>query len=222
VRHEQAWKTRAPASYEFTLTYGSMIGLRYARIRVIDSKVASVSPVEGEHYLLPNIDKAVTVDGVFKLVRTDQERADAVKVTYDETWGFPAQVSVDAITGAIDDEYGYSVGQFIALSGRLPAPKLTLDTAGATCRYPHVAKGPMRRVMFMKISGTGQGDLRITDARGRDLIDPLTVSPGVLEPRLRPATGTSSIPRFGRLRLSAGKAVFVDNRYGLSPNVGRC
>jgi hypothetical protein len=87
-----------------------MIGLRYARIRVIDSKVASASPVEGEHYLLPNIDKAVTVDGVFKLVRTDQERADAVKVTYDETWGFPAQVSVDAIKGAIDDEYGYSVG----------------------------------------------------------------------------------------------------------------
>jgi hypothetical protein len=222
MEHEQSWRKMAPSSYEFTLVYGSMIGVRYARIRVVDSKVVSASPVEGEQRLLQNTDKAVTVDGVFDRVRRDQKRADEVKVTYDDTWGFPANVSVDAIKRAIDDEYGYGVQQFIALSGDLPTPKLTLDTALATCRSPHVPKGAIRRVFFMKVGGTGQGDLRITDSRGRDLIDPLKVSPGEIEPRLRPAMGTTAIPSVGRVRLSAGRTVFIDSSYRLSPNTGRC
>jgi hypothetical protein len=220
--HRLIWEDREPSAYEFTLTYTSMIGARSALIRVTDGKVMSASPVEGDPPFHSSFDKGVAIDGVYELLRGDLGSADKVGVTYDSTWGFPAEVSVDEESGGVDDEHGYSVRQFIALSGDLPTPKLTLDSAEVTCRMPVVLKSAPRRVFSMKIGGTGQGELRITDSAGRDLVARRKVSTGQIEPLLRPARGTTALPKVARLRLTAGSTVFVDATYALAPKAGRC
>jgi hypothetical protein len=111
TEHEQTWEGKEPSAYAFTLRYGSMIGSRSARVRVADGRVVSVSRVRGEQPFR-DFDKAVTVDGVFDLVRADLRRADHVRVTYDPTWGFPASVAVDEMSNAIDDEHGYAISDF--------------------------------------------------------------------------------------------------------------
>lgn len=116
TEHRQRWVRGAPTAYEFTLTYGSMVGTRSARIRVADGRVVSASPVEGQARFLPDSDKALTVDGVFDLLSSDMRRADRVRVTYSDTWGFPAGTSVDLDSQVIDEEYSYGVNDFVVLS----------------------------------------------------------------------------------------------------------
>lgn len=220
--HREAWQRHAPDSYVFTLTYGSMIGVRSERIHVKQGRVVSTEAVEGIREFLPQTDRALAVDGVFDLVSHDQDHADKVTVTYDDQWGFPASVSVDAIAGAVDDEYGYSIRQFIALSGDLPAPALELISGAGACRDPLLRGARLRRVFFMRLGGIGQAHLRIVDTRGRDLTDPVDVSQGELEPPLHPARGTSAVPAVGRVLVTSGSTVLVDEQHRLTPSGGRC
>jgi len=54
-----------------------------------------------------------TIDRVFLKLEADQTGdADEVAVTYDPTYGFPANVAVDYIKEAVDDEISYQVSNF--------------------------------------------------------------------------------------------------------------
>ncbi len=54
-----------------------------------------------------------TIDRVFLKLEADQTGdADEVAVTYDPTYGFPANVAVDYIKAAVDDEISYQVSNF--------------------------------------------------------------------------------------------------------------
>jgi hypothetical protein len=112
--YQQRWEKHAPRSYAFTLSYSSMIGGRFARVRVLDGKVVSSSAVGGKRPLLPGTDKVRTVDGVFAMLHRDVKTADKVDIGFNETWGFPENVSVDPKKNVIDEEYGYSIRQFVA------------------------------------------------------------------------------------------------------------
>ena len=57
-----------------------------------------------------------TIDRVFLKLEADQTgEADEVIVTFDSTYGFPANVAVDNIKEAIDDEISYQVSSFEVL-----------------------------------------------------------------------------------------------------------
>ncbi len=54
-----------------------------------------------------------TIDRVFLKLEADQTGdADEVIVTFDSTYGFPANVAVDNIKEAVDDEISYQVSNF--------------------------------------------------------------------------------------------------------------
>ena len=222
LQHRQAWREHAPRSYAFTFSAGGMAGDRSARLKVTDGRVVSFTQLDGDPFRFTGAHTPLTVDGVFDLALADMKHADKVTVVYDEDWEFPASVSVDELTRAIDDEHGYSIRQFVVLAGDRPTPSLELASAEATCRVPPGGKEVTRRVLFMRIEGSGQAELRVTDARGRDLIDPVTVSHGDVEPYLRPAPGTTSLPRVGRVRLTSGHTLLVDEKRALTPGNAHC
>lgn len=57
-----------------------------------------------------------TIDRVFLALEADQTGdADEVIVEYDPTYGFPANVAVDNIKEAIDDEISYQISNFEVL-----------------------------------------------------------------------------------------------------------
>ena len=57
-----------------------------------------------------------TIDRIFLKLEADQTGdADEVIVTFDSTYGFPANVAVDNIKEAIDDEISYQVSNFEVL-----------------------------------------------------------------------------------------------------------
>lgn len=110
------WESVEPVAYAFTYTAGSMIGPRQVRVSVRDGKVVS-SEVSAPPYLRLEL-KGRTVEAVFAELKDDQAKADEVKVTYDEVWGFPTTVSVDEIENAIDDEHGYGIKEFQVITPR--------------------------------------------------------------------------------------------------------
>ena len=58
-------------------------------------------------------DKYATIDRLFTELEADLNgKADAVTVTYDETYGFPTEVQIDFVQEAVDDELYLTLSNF--------------------------------------------------------------------------------------------------------------
>ncbi len=123
-RQRAAWDEQAVAHYRFTVTVQCFCPFANVPVtyEVLDGQVVntSVGPeVDLGGATLEQVTSMTgdfdTVEKLFVYVGRALNEADKVEVIYDETFGFPAQVSVDWIEMAVDDEFAFSVTGFEAL-----------------------------------------------------------------------------------------------------------
>ncbi|MBE7432578.1 MAG: hypothetical protein HS100_01545 [Anaerolineales bacterium] len=86
-------------------------------IEVENGEVVSITRVDGtpvdasdpnyEYYV-----RYATIDGLFDELNSEMMEAEEAIVTYDEQYGFPAEVSIDVIKLAMDDELSWRVTNF--------------------------------------------------------------------------------------------------------------
>ena len=88
-------------------------------IEVMDGKVVSMEYESGKEIDAPDLElfnKFSTIDRIFAEVEAGLAgAADEVKVTYDETYGFPVDITIDYVKEAIDDELYLTVSNFEVL-----------------------------------------------------------------------------------------------------------
>ena len=115
------WTQANITHYRFQLTVGCFCAFTQQMpltIEVKDGKIVSMTNNAGEAVaadMLATFDQYDTVERLFDFVEKAQKDAAEVKVDYDSTHGFPAQVSIDYIKNAMDDELSLSVTNFEAL-----------------------------------------------------------------------------------------------------------
>jgi hypothetical protein len=59
----------------------------------------------------PRADVPLTVDALFAVVDDALDTADKVEVRYDPALGYPAQIDIDRIRQAVDDEVSYTASE---------------------------------------------------------------------------------------------------------------
>ena len=122
------WQAANISHYRFDLALGCFCAFRQDMplvIEVKDGQVVSMEYQSGKEIEAGNLEyfqRFATIDKLLDEIANgfaDQgnvdsagKKADEIKVTYDETYGFPTQVSVDRIKEAIDDELGLTISNF--------------------------------------------------------------------------------------------------------------
>ena len=122
------WQAANISHYRFNLTLGCFCAFSQDMplvIEVKDGQVVSMKYQSGKEIEAGNLEyfqRFATMDKLFDEIAngfadkgnvdTAGQKADEVKVTYDETYGFPTQISIDRIKEAIDDELGLTISNF--------------------------------------------------------------------------------------------------------------
>ena len=123
-RNQQKWQDANIKHYQFQLNIGCFCAYRDqmpVTVEVQDGKVVSMTNANGDVLDESNpatefIVKYATVDAIFAELNTDEvKNADQVTVTYDATYGFPVDVSVDFSQQMADEELYLNVSGFEAL-----------------------------------------------------------------------------------------------------------
>jgi hypothetical protein len=121
-RNRALWESQNISHYRFQLQVGcfcAFMDLMPLSVEVRDGQVVSLldasgRPVPGDR--LEMLERYAGIDKLFELVdQAISGKADKVTVTYDPTYGFPTQVSIDYIKLAVDDELGLQVSNFEVL-----------------------------------------------------------------------------------------------------------
>ncbi|HKI55127.1 MAG TPA: DUF6174 domain-containing protein [Anaerolineales bacterium] len=120
-RNQQKWQDANIPNYRFTLNVGCFCAFRSqmpATVEVQDGEVVSIVGADGEtisttdplnEYVL----EYATIDRLFAELNSDSvQGADKLTVTYDPTYGFPSEISIDFIERAVDDELTITVSAF--------------------------------------------------------------------------------------------------------------
>lgn len=119
--NQKKWKDANITHYRFELTVGCFCPFRSQMpltVEVQNGEVVSMIDVNGETVSTADpmsefILKYATVDRLFSELETDSVReADKLTVTYDSTYGYPAEISIDFIERAMDDELYLSMSAF--------------------------------------------------------------------------------------------------------------
>ena len=125
--HEK-WQSANISHYQFKLFLGCFCVFSQdmpLNIEVKDGQVVSMEYQSGNQIdpsLMEYFQRFATVDKLFDEIEnsfqiqgnvdTAGDKADEVKVTYDETYGFPNQINIDFIKDAIDDELSLQIADF--------------------------------------------------------------------------------------------------------------
>jgi hypothetical protein len=112
-RAEEIWHEKAPANYVFVQAFSCFCDDTLpVRIVVENGLVASATFADGTP---APARRALTIDGYFSVIKDWIGRnPDELEMTYDETLGFPREITVDFFTKAVDDENGFSISCFSA------------------------------------------------------------------------------------------------------------
>lgn len=87
-------------------------------IEVQDGEVVSMEYKSGKEIDASNLElfqRYDTIDKIFAELEKAQSEAERVEVSYDETYGFPTQVTIDQAVQAADDELYLTISNFEAL-----------------------------------------------------------------------------------------------------------
>lgn len=122
-RNLAKWQSAAVAHYRFDLVIGCFCPFYQdmpLTVEVKDGEVVSIARADGSLVGTsdPNYQYYVeyaTIDLLFAELGSEMADADEVIVTYDEQYGFPAEVSIDRIKLAMDDELALRATNFEAL-----------------------------------------------------------------------------------------------------------
>jgi len=120
-QNQEKWQNANITHYRFQLGVGCFCpvsGIMPVTVEVRNGEVVSMVDVNGNEY--PGSDpfgdfvlKYATIDRIFsELDSKDVREADKLTVAYDSAYGFPAEVTIDFIELAIDDELYLSVAGF--------------------------------------------------------------------------------------------------------------
>jgi uncharacterized protein YceK len=124
----EKWQNANISHYQFKLFLGCFCVFSQdmpLNIEVKDGQVVSMQFQSGKEIdpsLMEYFQRFATVDKLFSEIEnsfqiqgnvdTAGDKADEVKVTYDETYGFPSQINVDFIKEAVDDELSLQITDF--------------------------------------------------------------------------------------------------------------
>jgi len=121
-RNREKWRDANISHYRFNLNIGCFCVFSQDMplvIEVRDGQVVSMEYQNGNPIDAGNrefFERFATIDRVFAEVDADLAgAADEIVVTYDQTYGFPAQVNIDYVKEAIDEELALTVSGFEAL-----------------------------------------------------------------------------------------------------------
>ena len=121
-RNLEKWRDANVSHYRYQLNISCFCAFRGDMplvIEVMDGKVVSMEYESGKEIDPANrelFDKFATIDRIFKEVEAGLAgAADEVKVTYDETYGYPVDITIDYMKEATDDELYLTVSNFEAL-----------------------------------------------------------------------------------------------------------
>src|SRR6185503_18172617 len=111
ARNKEKWQDANITHYRYDLTLGCFCVFSQDMplvIEVMDSKVVSMEYQNGNPIDATNrefFERFSTIDRIFSELEADLAgAADEVTVTYDPTYGFPVEVSIDYVKEATDDE----------------------------------------------------------------------------------------------------------------------
>jgi len=120
-RNQSMWQDAGINHYRFQLNVGCFCLFRSQMpmtVEVKNGEIVSMTDVNGEAFPLDDpmsefVLKYATIDRLFSELESDSVReADNLTVSYDPTYGFPAEVAIDFIELAADDELYLSVSAF--------------------------------------------------------------------------------------------------------------
>jgi hypothetical protein len=120
-RNREKWEVSDINNYRFSLHVGcfcAFMDKMPLSIEVRNDQVVSISYANGEGVASDDPDlgfftKFTTIDQIFaELESGETSKADSVTMTFDPTYGFPAEVQVDRIKLAADDEFSLSISNF--------------------------------------------------------------------------------------------------------------
>lgn len=120
-RNQQKWQDANITHYRFQLGVSCFCpvgGVMPMTVEVNNGEIVSLLDVNGDVFpaadpLNELILKYATIDRIFsELAQDSVQGADKLTVTYDPTYGFPSDVSIDYIELAADDELYLSVSAF--------------------------------------------------------------------------------------------------------------
>jgi hypothetical protein len=130
---QSVWEAQGLESYRFQFHWQCFCLPDYLEtvwVTVEDGEIASVEAVdpnfEGN---LPDRSEFRTIDGLFELIREAIEgQAYQIRVTYDDTIGYPASAYIDYDAAIADEERGFEILEF---ETHTPAPTETSQPTGS-------------------------------------------------------------------------------------------
>lgn len=137
ARNQQKWLEAAIRQYQYKLSISCFCGfsqLMPLTIEVANGEVRSITAVDGAPVTPDDVNYKyfvpfATVEGLFATIESNLGRAEEVTVSYDEMYGFPANIFIDQFKLASDDELGLQVTGFQIQQGvTSPSPALLPDT----------------------------------------------------------------------------------------------
>lgn len=118
-RNKEKWQDANVSHYRYSLFVGCFCVFSQDMplvIEVKDGEVVSMEYQNGNEIDATSrelFEKYATIDRIFSELEKDiNGEADEVVVTYDSTYGFPAEVNIDFIKNAVDDELALTVSNF--------------------------------------------------------------------------------------------------------------
>ena len=118
-RNKEKWQGAGITHYRFDLTLGCFCVFSQDMplvIEVQDGEVVSMEYQSGNEIDAANrelFEKYATIDRIFSELETDiNGAADEVVVSYDATYGFPEQATIDFVKNATDDELYVTISGF--------------------------------------------------------------------------------------------------------------
>ena len=121
-RNKEEWRDANISHYRFNLNISCFCVFSQEMpliIEVMDGEVVSMEYQKGNEIDTTNrelFERYATVDRIFSELEADLAgAADEVTVTYDVTYGFPTQATIDFAKEATDDELYLTISDFEAL-----------------------------------------------------------------------------------------------------------
>jgi hypothetical protein len=123
-KNQGLWKNAGVQSYRFKLHIGCFCAFRDRMplsIEVRDGQVTSMTysdgtPVPAGDPALEMFDRFSTIERTFAELRSGPSAsAEQVRITFDPTYGFPADLYIDPLQQAADDEFTVQVSEFEVL-----------------------------------------------------------------------------------------------------------
>jgi len=119
--NQKKWKDAKITHYRFELLVGCFCPFRSQMpltVEIQNGEVVSMTDVNGEAVSKTDpmsefILQYASIDRLFSELESDSvQEADKLTVTYNSTYGYPAEIAIDFIERAIDDELEITVSAF--------------------------------------------------------------------------------------------------------------